>query len=1201
MTLAYIYILNRYLVHTSFVETYTSPKYIEVFIKPQNFISNIYASFIALAIALASAVCALCLLSENVHAGESGDKNDSGYKNLSFRTLTAPVLDSIGRVAGLEQDNQGFMWLGGENGIVRYDAYNFKLFRHDPDDINSLSSNNIFGILTDKRDNLWISTGFGLNRYDLRKERFTRYYHEKNNPESLGSDSIQTQLLDSQGRLWFGTIAGGLNRYHYESNTFEHIDIAKIAGQPENVGLSNIWVIVEDEFHRLWLATDDGVVLYDHKQGVIEHFNRQSKDVKSIKSNRVRALFLDTTGGLWIGTANGLNYYSINDKVLKSYPLDFKSGVDSSDEYVTSVLADNNKRIWVSTHDGGIYIYDSETESFSQHRHRPGDDRSLPGNKIRTMIRDKNGDIWIGFFPYGLAVLDIKASAFFRYKHNMYDASSLSHSSVLSVDEDDIGNLWIGTEYGLNYFDRQAGTFTRYLHDENNPESIAGDPIISLVNTRSGDLWTASWFLGVSRLNKKNGTFKHYRANSSDPTSLLKNSVWKIYEDRQGDIWVGALELSVVRYRPETDDFERYPMDIKSPRGNVTSFYEDRSGNFWLGSDRGLHLLDRKTKLYRHYISDKNDPKSIVNGAVMTIAEVDDGRLVLGMWGGGVSLFDPEKEEFKSYSSKHGLSDDGVTGILTDDQNMLWLATANGLSRFDPRTETFKTYREHDGISGNVYNRSAHKKTSKGELVFGSTEGLTIFNPEDIYTNEIAPPVVVTELRILNKVLEINNRKNTGDIKSPLEQAINYTKELTLSDRDTVFSFHFVALNYNVPENNRYAYRLQGFDQDWNYVGNQRSATYTNIDPGNYVFHVKASNNEDVWNEQGTQIKIHILPPWWRTWWAFFIYVLLLALLLRVVIYVRWQQKRAEMDQRLNRRLESMVDDRTEQLEHSNQLLATGNEQLKKTQAQLVQSEKMSSLGTLVSGVGHEIGNPSHYTYLAVYNLDLIIKDFKEFLFNLLGAEDEDDIRPQFERYFDKISGNIDSALDGSRRIKAIVENLHTFSRQESGDMQLANIAKGLVTTLELVKANYRNKIHFECNIVDDLPIQCCISELNQVFMNLVVNACQAMVEAEEQTGSPSFPDTPGKSDALVAGTFSVRMYRQDRYLAVSFKDTGDGIPKDLLDHIFEPFFTTKPVGQGTGLGLAISFGIIERHNGTLKVNSVEGEGAEFVLRLPLP
>ncbi len=832
---------------------------------------------------------------------------------LKFKTLDHPDLAAIGAIRNIIQDPQGFLWLGGLSGLARFDGYTLKIFASDRDDPTSISGSFIFDVLVDQQGHLWVGTTKGLNRYHQKQENFTRYFHHPDQANSLSNSNIAHLLQTRDGQLWVST-EGGLNRYLPDSDSFERY--LHQPGNPQSLASNNIQTVHEDRQGHLWIGTANaGVTRFNPHTQQYHHYRHDPSTPDGLPGNAINVILQDAQGHLWFGSwSTGLVRFDENNDTFIPYLDTFQGKNPAGHLPVWTLYEDKDKTLWVGTNGLGLLHYDRNADRFIQHHHRSADKRSLQSDKIFAIQEDRSGNLWFSHFPSGLSLLDRYAAAFQNFQHDPDDPNSLSHSATLSMVEDKKHNLWIGTENGLNHIDRQSNTITRYLPDANDPNSLRGNAILSLLEDSQGEIWAGTWGNGINRM-RAPGHFTHYLPEANNPNSLADDSVWALFEDYQHTIWAGTNTGGLHRYNPREDNFTRFQhnnQDASSLSGNrVNTLFEDHAKRLWVGTFNGLDLMEPRSGTFRHFFRGATQAgqkaRSVLSDDfVWAIFEDRYHQLWVGTNGGGVNKLSYNTDSSRlhaltTYTVQDGLANNVVTGIVEDTQGHLWFSTGKGLSRLNPDTHILRTYDTQQGLAGDAFNRATGLRTHRGEVVFGSTEGLTLFKPSELFTNRAIPPVVITDFLVLNKSIKPNSPN-----QKILKKVITQTDHLTLNHKQSVFSFEFSALSYLMPEKNQYAYMLEGFDEHWNQVGTRRMATYTNLDPGEYVFRVKASNNEGFWNTQGTHITLHILPPWWLTWWAIVFYVAAFVALLCLVFYTFLQNKRTQDEQAVSRKLRDL-------------------------------------------------------------------------------------------------------------------------------------------------------------------------------------------------------------------------------------------------------------------------------------------------------
>ncbi len=795
-------------------------------------------------------------------------------QDMRFDRFTIEQGLSQSSVTSILKDQDGFMWVGTYGGLNRYDGYSFTVFQHNPQNPYSISDSDIRSIYEDSSGTLWIGTrNGGLNRFDKKTERFITYKYDPNNTKSLSSNTVWSIMEDSKGRLWIGT-EDGLNHFDRTTGHFMQYKMDNITG----AGLqhSTIWTMMEDSKDGIWIGTGKGLHRLDPDTGNFTYYIHHGDDAKSIRHDSVVALYEDKKQRLWVGTEDGLNLFDPEDGSFITYKNDPQNAYSLHSNKIWSITEDSRGDLCIAT-DKGLHHFDEKNNRFYAYTHSPFDSNSLSNNRVFSLYRDDQDALWIGT-EVGLNKLDYKRQKFGSYSHHPANLNSLSMNDVWSIYEDREGMIWIGTKgEGLNRLDRNQGIFTHYNHDPESTDSISHDSVVSIWEDYAGILWLGTRGGGLNAFDRKTGKFIRYRHAPEDEDTISNDTVRALYEDSKGRLWVGTDE-GLNRFDQDTQRFIRYQKKTTNPHSishnQVVFIYEDKDHFLWIGTlGGGLNRFDPETEKFIPYIQVDNDPRSISHNSVWAILEDRKGNFWVGTLGGGLNLFDRAQRTFTRFSQKDGLPDDNILGILEDTAGFLWISTNKGISKFDPVSQQFRNYTVSDGLQGTEFNPGACFKSSTGEMFFGGDDGFNFFYPEHIKDNTYQPPIKITAFRKFDKIQYFG-------------EAIYRIPEIRLSYKDTFFSFEFAALDYTISQKNQYAYKLEGFDQEWVYCGTRRYASYTNLNGGKYTFRVKGANSDGVWNEEGTFLTILITPPWWKTWWAYTVYIILLVSLISITIYL---------------------------------------------------------------------------------------------------------------------------------------------------------------------------------------------------------------------------------------------------------------------------------------------------------------------------
>lgn len=832
-------------------------------------------------------------------------------------TLVAPEQGlSNTAVWSVLRDRYGFMWFGTLDGLARFDGYKVKFFTSSLADPTSLSENKIRTLYEDHAGNLWIGTwSGGLDRFERETETFKRYLNAPEEPDTLSNNSVFAIHADKAGTLWIGTRGGGLNQFEPATGDFSHF--RHDPDQPASLANDNIFAILPDDDGGLWLATDGGLDHFDPVTGTFRHYRHHADDPASLSSDAVRALYKDKGGALWVGTlGGGLDRFDLQSGAFAHFRHTQGDPSSLSSDLVLSIHQDSSGALWVGTIGGGANRLDPSSGKFLRFEPNGADPGSFGAREAYDIVEDA-GLLWFGT-NHGVSMLNLAAKPFQVIKHDPGNGNSLTDSEINSVYVEPQGILWVATaNTGLNRIDRATGEVTRYRYDPASSNGIGSDEIWSIAPARDGGLWLATYGSGLDKFDPATGRATHYRHDPNDPTSLASDQTTSVREDASGIVWIGTWDEGLERFDPKSASFTHFPHVEDDPNSlsdnTVLSLSEDRNATLWIGTATGgVNRFDAATATFTHFQAGSDRQGGLASNTVNAVYLDRAGIYWVATWGGGFARLDPATRTAVNYDRSSGLPSDSVYAILEDSQGRLWLSTSKGLSRFEPRTKTFRNYDQYDGLPSDSFEASVAAQSPNGEMFFGTSSGLVAFYPDQIQDNLAVPPVVLIDFLLANKPVAIG-----GD--SALRQSIDVTNKLALSYEDRVVSFEFSALDYATPQKNRYRYQLEGFDREWVEVGSDRRlVTYTNLDPGNYVFRVLGSNADGIWNTEGVALALTITPPWWQTLW--FRTSALLLVLGVVAGGLVWQQHRALV---LQRTLEAMVVDRTRELQDTRHQVST--------------------------------------------------------------------------------------------------------------------------------------------------------------------------------------------------------------------------------------------------------------------------------------
>ncbi|NJL28797.1 MAG: hypothetical protein HC897_13345, partial [Thermoanaerobaculia bacterium] len=774
----------------------------------------------------------------------------------------------------VEQDARGFIWIATETSVQRYDGYELVDYQHDPDDPRSISDSDIIRIFRDRHGRLWLAgRDQALNRYDPESDGFVRYPPREGAAADQHNAAVYDVADDHDGGIWLAT-PNGLDRLDPATGAILHL--THDAADPASLATNVVDAVLEDAEGKLWIGTDAGLDRRDPVTGQIEHFLLEAEPADA-RTKIVLALAATPDGTVWVATAASTLYrYDRRENRFVR--------VATVPDNVISLLATPEGQLWMASYGGGLSRFDPATGQLASWLNDPADPESLSSNEALRLMLDDAGLLWVATRD-GLSLYDPRRSRFTVLRAGE-PGRGLSGRNVSAIFEDQRGELRIGSlEGSVDSWNPVTGKVEPWVFDPF-PGSVK-----TIFESRSGQVW-AGCERGLFRFDEARRRLLN--VVGSDAFGL----VTALAEDSAGTLWLGGSALAT--WTPKDGLSAPIPTDPSDPAAlapkRIYSLLVDRAGQLWVGGEGGLSRLDPLSRAIRSWRHDPQDPGGLPRADVTELYEDRAGQLWIGTYGSGLLLFDAATERFRDFRERDGLADDHVTGLLEDAGGKLWVSTNKGLSRFDPESGAFRSYDAADGLASKVFLIRSRFETRDHRLVFGGQNGLTLFDPAQLADDPVLPRVVITELRVGGEVMR------PGAEGSPLSQAIAETRELSLRHGRRSFSFTFAGLHFANPSKNRYAYRLDGYDPDWLTArADDRRARYTNLDPGEYVFRVKAANADGVWSPREATLRIHVLPPPWKSWWAFTLYGL--GLVGTIVGYDRWQERRLEREREISRQL----------------------------------------------------------------------------------------------------------------------------------------------------------------------------------------------------------------------------------------------------------------------------------------------------------
>ena len=1096
---------------------------------------------------------------------------DNSSINIKYLDVEQGMNSSF--VLAILEDSHGNLWFGtGGGGVSRFNGETFTHFTEK----EGLSNNQVWSILEDSSGNLWFGTwGGGVSMYN---GEFFTHFTEK---EGLSNNRVRSILEDQYGNLWFGTWGGGVSMYNGE--TIIHFT--------EKEGLSNNYVqsIMEDSRGNMWFGTrGEGVSRFN---GVTFTYFTEKE---GLSNNDVLAILEDKNGNFWFGTRGG-GVSMFNGETFTHFTE--KEGLSNNE--VNSIFEDSHGNLWFGTLGGGVSMFNGEI--FTHITEIQG----LSNNNVKAIFEDSHGNLWFGTDYGGVSVYDGNSFTHFIEKE------SLSYNRVRSMMEDSHNNFWFGGwNGGVSMFDGE--TITNYSEKE----GFSDYNVLSIFEDSYGNLWFGTELGGVIMYNGK--SFTHFTKTEG----LSSNNIRTILEDSQGNLWFGTYKGGVSMYNGDT--FTHYTEKEGLSNNYVLSIMEDSHNNLWFGTFGG-GVCKYNGDTFTHF----TEKEGLSNNNVLSVQEDSHGNIWFGTYGGGVNMYDGQT--ITHFTETEGLSDNTVQSILEDDIGNLWISTERGLNLivFDPDSVNVRynnpvihTYNLQDGLKGMDFLLNRAILDSKNRIWWGNSQSLVMLDMDN-FKIPVEPPSMQLSHIEINQLFadyrQVDHNSKTGYHFNGVARFHNYPLNLELSHNNNHLTFHFSAIDWSAPHKVKYSYKMEDLNDNWSNPTSEAKADFRSLPHGTYTFKVSAIGEAQKWSEP-FEYAFTINPPWWNSWLARSVYSIIALLI--IFSFLRWRTARLKQRQkelegevgnatlRIREQKEEVETQRDEieaqkkeiesrrdelvmtndALENQKRELVFTLENLKQTQAQLIQSEKMASMGVLTAGIAHELNNPINFVH---GNVNPLRRDMDD-VFSIINKYDEiieakklyDEfgdvkaLKGKLDYYFliKEIISLLEGIEEGAIRSSQIVKGLRSFSRLDKEKCQYYDIHEGIDSSLILLENKIKDRITVQKNYGDLQEVECFPGKLNQVIMNILTNSIQAIEDK---------------------GEIFIQTISSDIGIKIIIKDTGKGMTEEVKKHIFEPFFTTKDVGKGTGLGLSISFGIIEQHNGIIDVISEPGKGTEFIISLP--
>jgi len=1018
------------------------------------------------------------------------------------------------------QDQKGWMWVGTSQGLSRFDGYQFVNFLPSPEDSLSLDGTLVRVIFEDKKGNLWVGTeNGGLNLFDRDLERFEHPF--KDSPAfKLKDVSVNDIKEDREGNLWLGT-----NFNIVKIDTSENICLISELKDDSLLSFFGkfVRVLQFDNSGKLWVGTNQGLYIFDPVTKSVENVELP---LKIGETDEIWEIFLDVDGSIWVGTYSNGAY--IVDPVSKSVNPVILDPSSERSKTVRSISVGAFGNYWIGTR-GGLYVYHKTKGTIAFYRHDDREPASLINNSVLDILHDKQGETWIGTRG-GLNLLAKSKQVFHNYSAHPSDKNNkyMNSSIVYAFWIDDQNNIWIGTEDGgVNIYHPETESYTYLMTDAHDPNSISKNCIKAFLDDKKGNLWIGTYLGGIDILNLKTGKISHFQNDPSDPGSLSDNRVWALMRDHDGYIWIGT-SSGIDRYDLKKSEFVQYPQ--LAGQEQVNWIMSDSSDNIWLGTVDEIIIYNQG-----------RDQITRFNEHSRSFLEDSQGRYWVATLDRGIVQYSIAEGPIRYYDVDDGLANNQALCILEDDHKDLWISTSNGLSKFNPETRVFRNYTSKDGLRNNQFTYGAAYKSDQGNLLFGGIAGFNIFNPSEVKNDDNEVPLILTELRIFNKKVEIGS-----GAKPILTKSISETRHLVLKYFQNVFTLEFAALNYTNNESNLYSYYLEGFDKEWNGPSTTRTATYTNLNPDDYILHIKRIIPGASGVGKELQVLITILPPFWKTvWFRILVFLVIIALIYLLIQFFLYREK------------------------IKNELI------IERMKARKLHELDMLKL-KFFTNISHEIRTP----------LTLIIAPLEKLISRKLPPEE--------------VGPHLDIMYRNTRQLDRLINQLLDFRKLQSGNLKLELLQGDIVRfVFEIVHTfdNYaeEKEIDLKFNTLKKSLIAWFDADkLEKIINNLLTNAFKFTGKGGKITVNLSLVFDTNEEDLPTEN--------QDKeYIEITVRDTGQGMSQSNASKIFNRFFQAndKDVQTGTGIGLAFVKELVKLHQGKIFVISKPGKGSKFTVRIP--
>lgn len=790
--------------------------------------------------------------------------------DILFRRLSVEDGLSQSAVNCMTQDRDGYIWLGTQDGLNRYDGHEFTVYRHSERDSSTLSENYVTCILEDSAGSLWIGTyNGGVNRFDKSLGKFSHFFHDPAGGAGPGGNIIMDIKEDQSGNLWLASWGAGLDRYDPAHGAWTHF--SHDPADPSSLSDNRIRALLVDREGSVWLCTFSGVDQYLPAGRGFRHYRHDPADPGSLSDDIVVSACEDDGGDLWFGTADGrLNRFDRTRSMFVASPAPGQNRRPVTDHEIMAILEDDAGVLWVASRGGGVVRFSGDRGILSTLRHESDDRNSLGGDVAIALFKDRSGTIWVGLDGGGVSNYDPNRFKFLHLRHVRGNTQSLSNPLARGMCEDRNGNLWVGTVNGrIDRVDLQTGRYSHFRTARDRDGRPGSAMVLALLEDHEGNIWAGTDGDGLNCFHPERGRFTAVEQIPDSPGVFGSRNIMALCEARDGSIWIGTLGAGLRRFDRRSGRVRTYQRRGNSP-GQLSSnwiyaLHEDQNGQLWVGTwGQGITVLDPVRNRFRVYRHDPSNPGSLSHNTVHALHEDGNGVLWIGTMGGGLDRLDGPTDTFEHFTEEDGLPNSVVYGIVADTAQNLWISTNRGISCFNPESRTFRNYGMSDGLQSLEFNQGAYCGGVRGRISFGGINGVNVVEPGRVAGSKPIPPVNVTRVRVFDHEVALPRR--AGDA-------------VTVSYDENLLTLEFAVLDYTAPELNTARYMLEGLDRSWVDAGARRYVSYANLKGGEYLFRVQGRNSDGIWNREGAAIRIVVRPPFWETaWFRILGFALVLAL-----------------------------------------------------------------------------------------------------------------------------------------------------------------------------------------------------------------------------------------------------------------------------------------------------------------------------------